>query len=106
MSETTKVNGLSADNATLLLAAAEDLGLDPSVVKVSQGQFIAPTEVVEKAGLLQDEDKPKTGRRTARSGAKKAAPKKAATKTKSQDTSTTAEADEAPADTESTKEGN
>lgn len=106
MSETTKVNGLSADNATLLLAAAEDLGLNPSVVTVSSGQFIAPTEVVKKAGLMPDKSKPNAERRTARSGSK---PKKAAAKktaAKPQDTSTTAAKDEAKADTQSTKEDN
>lgn len=42
------------DQATLLLAAASELGLDPSVVKVtshgsSGGSFTVPAEVNEKA---------------------------------------------------------
>lgn len=46
----------SRDNAVLLLAAAEELGLPPSAVRTSEGGFEVPDEVAEKAGLL---DKPK-----------------------------------------------
>lgn len=44
--------GLSSDNATLLLAAAQELELDPSVIGVDseRGGFIAPAEVIAKAG--------------------------------------------------------
>ena len=38
-----------SDQATLLLAAAEDLGLDPSVVQTSEGAFRVPKEVHDKA---------------------------------------------------------
>jgi hypothetical protein len=39
----------AADTATLLLAAAEDLDLDQSVVKTSEGGFLVPSEVNDKA---------------------------------------------------------
>ena len=43
---------MSADNAVLLLAAAEELGLDAGVVETtSDGVFRVPQEVVDKAGL-------------------------------------------------------
>ena len=38
-----------SDQATLLLAAAEELGLDPSVVQTSEGGFRVPQEVNDKA---------------------------------------------------------
>jgi len=38
-----------SDQAVLLLAAAEDLGLDPDVVRTSEGGFVAPKEVHDKA---------------------------------------------------------
>lgn len=50
--ELARVEGLSPDNATLLLAAAEELGHPASVVETNTdgvGSFIAPAEVVEKA---------------------------------------------------------
>lgn len=37
------------DQATLLLAAAEDLGLDASVVATYEGGFLVPQEVNDKA---------------------------------------------------------
>ena len=37
------------DQATLLLAAAEDLGLDPDVVRTSEGGFLVPKKVHDKA---------------------------------------------------------
>lgn len=39
----------NSDNATLLLAAAEELGLPPEVVRSTDGTFEAPDEVVAKA---------------------------------------------------------
>lgn len=39
----------TSDNAVLLLAAAEDLGLDPAVVRTYEGGFTVPKEVHEKA---------------------------------------------------------
>jgi hypothetical protein len=38
-----------SDQATLLLAAAEDLGLDPGVVRTTEGGFAVPEEVNDKA---------------------------------------------------------
>lgn len=43
---------ITTDNAILLLAAAEELGLDASVVgTTSDGVFSVPQSVVDKAGL-------------------------------------------------------
>lgn len=53
---------MSQDNATLLLAAAEELDLDASVVKVDNGYLSAPARVVEKAGVDKAEQpEPKQG---------------------------------------------
>lgn len=61
MSEHVQVSyGDSAeDTAVLLLAAAEALDLDPSVVTVSpaDGAFVAPEEVVKKAGLKEAKER-------------------------------------------------
>ena len=38
-----------SDQAVLLLAAAEDLGLDADVVKTYEGGFLVPAEVHDKA---------------------------------------------------------
>lgn len=38
-----------SDNATLLLAAAEELGLDPHVVATTEGAFLVPQDVYDKA---------------------------------------------------------
>src|SRR6478736_2636999 len=47
-----EVADLTSDNATLLLAAAEELDLDPSVVATtSHGHFLVPEDVAKKAGL-------------------------------------------------------
>jgi hypothetical protein len=46
-----------AKTATLLLAAADDLDLDPGVVETTSDQvFKVPAEVAEKAGLETVED--------------------------------------------------
>lgn len=39
----------ASETATLLLAAAEDLGLDQSVVGTQEGAFLVPDEVNKKA---------------------------------------------------------
>lgn len=46
-----EIQGLTAENAILLLAAAEELGLDASVVATdsSSGSFVVPDEVADKA---------------------------------------------------------
>jgi hypothetical protein len=66
MSETVDVafGDNPSDQAVLLLAAAEDLGLDPDVVKTTEGGFAVPKEVHDKAfgNQKQDkDDKPKSG---------------------------------------------
>lgn len=79
----------SRDNAILLLAAAEELDLDASVVRSSNGGFVVSEEVAKKAGLSKEarkvdesgdvvEDEPvKPAKKTT---AKKAAAKKSASK--------------------------
>jgi len=46
---TVRFAGEASDRATLLLAAAEELGLDPSVVQTYEGGFLVPQEVHDKA---------------------------------------------------------
>lgn len=41
----------SSDNANLLLAAAEDLKLEPEVVRTTTDGFLVPKKVYDKAGL-------------------------------------------------------
>lgn len=57
------------DNAVLLLAAAEELGLDSSVVRTSTSAFVVPEDVAKKAGF-NSEGEP------AKKAAKKAPAKK------------------------------
>jgi hypothetical protein len=67
------------ETATLLLAAAEELDLDPSVVQVHSDtqMFVVPEEVQKKAGLdkadgdKDEESKPKTTKKTAAKKAEK-----------------------------------
>lgn len=62
----------NSDNATLLLAAAEDLGLDPAVeVRTTTESFVVSQEVADKAGLGE---KPKKAEK--KSPAKKTSAKK------------------------------
>lgn len=63
----------NTDNAVLLLAAAEDLGLGSKAVKTTEGAFLVPQAVYNKAFGDQD-DQP--------TPAKKAASKRAASKKK------------------------
>jgi len=51
MTDVTVEGGLSRDNAVLLLAAVEELELDPSVVRTTTKGFVAPKKVVDHAGL-------------------------------------------------------
>lgn len=60
------------DTAVLLLAAADDLGLDRSVVRTKNGAFVVPEEVNEQAF-----GKPEPAKKAP---AKKAATKKTAAK--------------------------
>ena len=88
MSDTVYVPGQTADNATLLLAAAEELEYEPFVVATVDGGFNVPADVADKAGFDEygrprsrsarkaaqdDGDKPKPARR--RGPRKTAAPK-------------------------------
>jgi hypothetical protein len=44
-----EVEGQTSDNATILLEAAEKLGLDPGVVRTTDGGFVVPKDVFKKA---------------------------------------------------------
>lgn len=74
-----KVPGLTEDNAVLLLAAAEELGLDHRVVAVSpsEGAFVVPSEVADKAGIGSAKPRKSAAKRTV-SAARKSAAKKSA----------------------------
>lgn len=63
--------------ATLLLAAAEDLDLDQSEVRTTGGGFLVSEEIANKAGLAPTEegDEPKQTAAQKRAAAKKAAAK-------------------------------
>lgn len=68
------------EQATLLLAAAESLGLDANAVGVAGGAFVAPQEVVDKAFEHEkkkdsDEKKEPAKKATAKKTAKKATKK-------------------------------
>lgn len=66
-------DGDSSDTAVLLLAAAEELNLGAGVVKTTEGAFVVPQEVHDRAfGSPEPEEAP----------AKKAAAKKTAAKKK------------------------
>lgn len=57
MSDTVKIEGMTTDNAILLLAAAEELGQDPSVVQTTTDNvFLVPADVAKKAGLKPVDD--------------------------------------------------
>jgi trigger factor len=66
MSDNVYISGQNADNAVLLLAAAEELEQDASVVATVDGGFSVPVDVAAKAGFDED-GRPK------RAAAKKAA---------------------------------
>lgn len=51
MSDVTVQGGLTRENAILLLAAVEELGEDPAVVRTTTHGFVAPEGVVKQAGL-------------------------------------------------------
>lgn len=62
MSEPVEVefNDKNQENAVLLLAAAEDLGLDASVIQTTEGKFLVPQEVYDKAFGKTPEKKKKS----------------------------------------------
>lgn len=63
------------DQAVLLLAAAEKVNGDQSVVRTTDSSFMVPEEVAKEAGLSEDKPEPKPV-------AKKAAAKKTSAKKK------------------------
>jgi hypothetical protein len=64
MSDISIVPDLTKENAEKLLSAAEELGLDPSVVRTSEDGFVVPSEVADKAFP------PKKGRASAKADEK------------------------------------
>ena len=74
MSELVKVpyEGKASDKAVLLLAAAQELGVDSRVVQAQSGHFLVPAEVADQAFAPPKEEKPAV-KKTA---AKKSTPKK------------------------------
>lgn len=54
MSDTVFITGQNRDNAILLLAAAEELEQDASVVATAEGGYNVPVEVAEQAGFDKD----------------------------------------------------
>lgn len=63
--EMTKVpfEGKASDKATLLLAAAQEMDLPADVVKVTDGAFVVPSEVANKA-FGSDEKKPSQAKKS------------------------------------------
>jgi hypothetical protein len=62
------------ETATLLLAAAEELGLGQSVVRTSDSGFLVPEEVAKKVDEKdepEEEQKPPTKKAPAKKAAKK-----------------------------------
>ena len=55
-----------SEAATLLLAAALDLELDPSVVRTEEGAFVVPEEVANEAGLGEKKPAKKAAKKTAK----------------------------------------
>lgn len=66
------------DQAVLLLAAAEKVEGDQSVVRTTDSSFVVPEKVAKEAGLSEDSPEPKPAAKKA--PAKKAAAKKTAAK--------------------------
>lgn len=79
--ETVVVEGLASDDATLLLAAAEELGLPADVVRTSEDGFVVPKAVHDKAYGKRKTSESSSGAGSAKKApAKKAPAKKAAAK--------------------------
>lgn len=85
MTELVKVPfGKTKDQAILLLAAAEELGLASTVVRTTTGAFLVPAEVEKQAFSERDADKSEPKKTAKKAPAKKAAAKKSPT-TKAQE---------------------
>jgi nucleoid-associated protein YgaU len=82
MSETVKVpfERKAGEKATLLLAAAEELGLGQGVVRTGTGHFLVPAEVNEKAFGKQEVSQRNSEPDDEKPPAKKSAAKKSTTK--------------------------
>lgn len=53
----------ASETATLLLAAAEELGRDASEVRTTAGAFLVPEEIVVQVGAERPEERPVRRRR-------------------------------------------
>jgi len=71
------IEGRGRDKAVLLLAAAEDLGLDASVVRTTTNGYLVPEEI---AKALDEPKAPAKKTVAKKTPAKKTAAKKTATK--------------------------
>jgi hypothetical protein len=66
----------NTDNAVLLLAAAEELKQDASVVRTSDSAFIVPEDIAKKAGLKGEKVEEDSASEEPKPAAKKASAKK------------------------------
>jgi topoisomerase IA-like protein len=80
-----EIEGRSRDQAILLLAAAEDLGLDASVVRTTTTGYLVPEEVAKQAESGSKEKAPAKKAAAKKTTAKKTVAKKAAKKTASKE---------------------
>lgn len=74
------IEGRSKEQAILLLAAAEDLGLDASVVRTTHKGYLVPEKVAKQVESGSEEEKAPAKKAVAKAPAKKSAAKKAAAK--------------------------
>jgi len=58
-----------SETATLLLAAAEELGRDASEVRTTAGAFLVPQEIVEQVSAERPEETPPARPRRSRAAA-------------------------------------
>jgi hypothetical protein len=64
--ETVVIEGRSRDNATLLIAAAREIGVDETLIRTTTSGYIVPKEVAEVAFPDKAEDKPAPRKRAAK----------------------------------------
>jgi hypothetical protein len=61
MADDVEVEGKTSEIATILLEAAEKLGLDPGVVRTSDDGFVVPKDVYKKADWPKGQKPPVRG---------------------------------------------
>lgn len=75
-----QIDGRSSDTAVLLLAAAETLEQDVSVVRTTSNGYIVPADVAKEAGFDEDGNRAEKKAPAKKAEAKKAPAKKAPAK--------------------------